>query len=255
MKPAAFAYERPRSLAEALGMLAQGGAKLFAGGQSLGPMLNLRLVQPDLLVDLAGIAELRQATRRTGGVRLGALVTHAMIEDGRVPDPTGGILSRVAQGIAYRAVRNRGTLGGSLAHADPAGDWLAALSALGARAVIAGKAGERQVPIAELATGAFATAIGEDEILTAVEIPATSADAGWGWVKLCRKPGEFAQAIGAVLRDPERGLMRSVIGATHGAPIVLDGENEPDLSGYDPVEQRLYKAALRRARAAAEAAR
>ncbi len=255
MKPVAFDYQRPRDLGAAIALLGEGNAKLLAGGQSLGPMLNLRLVQPSLLIDLAAISELRRCEHRGDRVQLGALVTHAEIEDGRVPDATGGILARVAAGIAYRAIRNRGTIGGALAHADPAADWLPALIALDATAVITGSTGERRIPVAELVESPFQTALGETEILSAVEIPAIPAGASWGWVKICRKPGEFAQAIAAVLRDPARGLNRTVIGATHGAPILIEHDSALEVSdaltAFDPVEQRLYRAALRRARVAA----
>ena len=133
MKPAAFDYVRPSSVAEALRELAgTEGAKVLAGGQTLGPMLNMRLAQPALLVDITRIKELAAVAEDKDTVSIGATVTHAAIEDGRVPDPTGGFLARVARGIAYRAVRNRGTIGGSLAHADPAADWPAIMIALGA---------------------------------------------------------------------------------------------------------------------------
>src|SRR6478672_1924478 len=142
MKPVAFDYARPTSVAEAVRMLAgTPGAKVLAGGQTLGPMLNLRLAQPALLVDVTRIPELAAVSENADAVTIGATVTHAAIEDGRVPDPTGGFLARVARGIAYRAVRTRGTIGGSLAHADPAADWLSCLSVLGAHVVIAGAAG------------------------------------------------------------------------------------------------------------------
>jgi carbon-monoxide dehydrogenase medium subunit len=252
MKPVAFDYQRPRDLAAAIALLGEEGARLLAGGQSLGPMLNLRLVQPSLLIDLAGIAELLGCEQRVDSVRLGAPVTHAAIEDGDVPDPTGGILRRVAAGIAYRAIRNRGTIGGSLAHADPAGDWLAALMALDATAVIAGSAGDRQVAVADFVEGAFRTALGEAEIVIAIDVPTVSPAARWGWVKLCRKPGEFAQAIGAALRDPARGINRAGIGATRSAPIILDdaadtAQAEQRLAAFGPIERRRYYAALRRA--------
>ena len=119
MKPAPFAYERPRDLNAALSMLAasNGSAKIIAGGQSLGPMLNLRLVQPELIVDISGLAELKRAEVSGGELVLGALVTHADIEDGRTADVTRGAMRAVAANIAYRAVRNRGTIGGSLSHA------------------------------------------------------------------------------------------------------------------------------------------
>ena len=133
MKPAPFDYARPSTLSDAIALLrSEGSVKLLAGGQSLGPMLNLRLVQPDLLVDIAAVPELLRIETEGDGLLIGACVTHADIEDGRVPDPTGGALPAVAGAIAYRAVRNRGTIGGSLAHADPAADWPLALAALGA---------------------------------------------------------------------------------------------------------------------------
>ncbi|MEE7463763.1 carbon monoxide dehydrogenase, partial [Methylobacterium fujisawaense] len=141
MKPAAFAWERPDSLPALLARLAEApaGVKLIAGGQSLGPMLNLRLVEPALILDITGVPELRDARVEGDTLVLGACVTHADIEDGRVPDLTGGALRRVAAAIAYRPVRNRGTIGGSLVHADPAADWVSALTALGAEVEIAGR--------------------------------------------------------------------------------------------------------------------
>eukprot|EP01035_Chromulina_nebulosa_P040155 gene40156-54290_t len=111
---------RPRDIASALAAMAsEGVTKIIAGGQSLGPMLNLRLVAPDMIVDIAGIAELKHVERSGDELVIGACITHADIEDGRIPDVTRGAMQRVASAIAYRAVRNRGTVGGSLSHADP----------------------------------------------------------------------------------------------------------------------------------------
>src|SRR5215210_5184325 len=110
----------------ALAVADAGQVNFIAGGQSLGPMLNLRLVQPDLLIDLTRIPELKQIEQTDDTIIVGACITHADIEDGRVPDVTGGALPAVARNIAYRAVRNRGTIGGSLTHAEPAADWLTA---------------------------------------------------------------------------------------------------------------------------------
>jgi carbon-monoxide dehydrogenase medium subunit len=226
MKPCAFDYVKPRSLDEAVARLGESGgnAKLLAGGQTLGPMLNLRVVQPDLLVDIRTLPEMTRWSEEGDGVLIGGSITHAAIEDGKVPDPTGGALRRVASGIAYRAVRNRGTIGGSLAHADPAADWLSALSALGAEAIIVGKSGERKVPVAALATGIFETVIGEGEVLCAVRVKRLSATARFGYYKFCRKTGEFAEAMSAVLHDPERRVFRLVIAAADGPPIVLEDE-------------------------------
>lgn len=223
MKPAAFAWERPGSLAALLGRLADapGTVKLIAGGQSLGPMLNLRLVEPDLVIDITGVPELRQARVEAGTLVLGACVTHADIEDGRVPDLTGGALQRVAAAIAYRPVRNRGTIGGSLAHADPAADWVSALTALCAEVEIAGRGGHRTLPVERFVTGALEVALEPGEILVAVRVPALPADAAWGYVKHCAKIGEFAHAIGAVRIEPGAGRGRAVIGAVEGPPVLL----------------------------------
>ena len=224
MKAAAFDYERPASLTQAIELLGSGErfAKVLAGGQSLGPMLNLRLVTPKLLVDVTKIPELIRLEDEGDAVVLGACVTHAAIEDGRVPDGTRGAMARVARGIAYRAVRNRGTIGGSLAHADPSADWLASLAALGAEVIIFGASGRRTARVAEFMVGVFETSLAPDEILEAVRIPKLSAGAQWGFYKVCRKTGEFAQAMAAVLWDPERDVRRAVVGATESTPVVVD---------------------------------
>jgi carbon-monoxide dehydrogenase medium subunit len=223
MKSAPFAYERPSSLEAAIALMAEmkASAKLMAGGQSLGPMLNLRLVQPDVVIDITGLAELKQAGRDGDELVIGACVTHGDIEDGRIGDVTRGAMQRVASGIAYRAVRNRGTIGGSLSHADPAADWVSALPALGAKIRLRGPAGRRDLAIENFITGALETALGENEIVEAVCVPAMRASARWAYVKACRKPGEFAHAIAAVLIDPDAETGRVVIGAIEAPPIVL----------------------------------
>jgi aerobic carbon-monoxide dehydrogenase medium subunit len=223
MKAAPFAYERPSDLNAAIAMMAEAKekAKIIAGGQSLGPMLNLRLVQPDLIIDIAGLAELKQAERSGDELVIGACVTHGDIEDGRIPDVTRGAMQRVAGAIAYRAVRNRGTIGGSLSHADPAADWVSALPALGAKIRLRSTNGVRDIAIEEFITGALESALHMGEIVESVRVPVMRPSARWGYVKACRKPGEFAHAIAAVTIDPELGEARVVIGAIEAAPIVL----------------------------------
>jgi len=223
MKAAPFLYERPSSVSAAIALLAEtnGTAKIMAGGQSLGPMLNLRLAQPELIIDITGLTELKQAGRDGDTLVIGACVTHGDIEDGRIPDLTRGAMQRVASGIAYRAVRNRGTIGGSLSHADPAADWVSALPALGATLRLRNPRGHRDLPIEDFMTGALESALAADELLESVRVPAMRASARWGYVKACRKPGEFAHAIAAVLIDPEAGTGRVVIGAIEAPPIVL----------------------------------
>lgn len=228
MKPVAFDYERPTRLAQACELLASETvfAKPLAGGQSLGPMLNLRLVQPDLVVDVTRIPELSRVEEEGDAVVVGACVTTAAIEDGCVPGPAGSVLAGVAGAIAYRAVRNRGTIGGSVAHADPAGDWLSCLAALGAQAVVRGPAGSRTLAVEEFMAGAFEVGLEPGEILEALRIPRLSEAARWGYYKFCRKTGEFAEAIGVVLHDPERSVHRLVMGATHSRPVVVADASE-----------------------------
>jgi carbon-monoxide dehydrogenase medium subunit len=223
MKPAAFEFVRASTLSEATTILLEsdGAAKVVAGAQSLGPMLNLRLVQPRVLVDITGIAELTEIEDRDDAVTLGACITTANIEDGRLPGRGLQALSLVASRIAYRAVRNRATIGGSVCHADPAADWVPALCALEAECVISGPQGARRLAIEEFVTGAFESALAPGELLRGIRIPRLSSHGRWGYSKLCRKAGEFALAIGAVLDDRERGRFRAVIGATRGRPIIV----------------------------------
>jgi len=223
MKAGAFAYERPSDLNAALCLMAKatGMVKIIAGGQSLGPMLNLRLVEPELIVDITGLSELKQAERSGDELVIGACITHGDIEDGRIPDVTRGAMQRVAGAIAYRAVRNRGTIGGSLSHADPAADWVSALSALGATVMLRSVAGVRDLAVEEFVTGALESALQPGEIVEAVRVPGMRPSARWGYVKACRKPGEFAHAIAAVVIDPASTTARAVIGALNAAPIVL----------------------------------
>jgi carbon-monoxide dehydrogenase medium subunit len=233
MKPAAFAYARPRTLEEAVRLLAENpDAKLLAGGQTLGPMLNLRLVQPGLVVDITRIEELARVEDEGGFVTLGACVTHAAIEDGRITDPSNGFLAEVAHGIAYRAVRNRGTIGGSLAHADPAADWLSCLTAIGADILLTGPHGRRRLALGDFVRGAMDTELRHDEIVDGVRIPKFAKGARAGFAKICRKTGEFAEAIGVAVSDAERGVLRLVAGATQGRPIVIDASGTGSGAGF-----------------------
>ena len=222
MKPSPFEISRPGTLDAAQAALREGdhGTKLISGGQSLGPMLNLRLARPAHLVDVTALPGLADIRETDSHVEIGAAVTHARIEDGEVPDPIAGMLRHVASGIAYRAVRNRGTIGGSLCHADPAADWVTAMTALGAVLVVRGSTGAREIAMAGFMLGAYRTAMAEDEVLTTIRIPRYSDQARWGYYKICRKVGEFADAIAAFVADPESRTCRAVFGSTGGAPLV-----------------------------------
>lgn len=270
MKPVRFDYERPSDIATAVTLGAREDivVKFLAGGQSLGPMLNLRLVQPDLLVDITAIAELKRIEEDADGITIGSCITHADIEDGRVPDVTRGALRTVAAGIAYRAVRNRGTIGGSIVHADPSADWLSALAALGASVIARSVQGDRRIPVETFMLGVFESSLKPGEVVTAIHVPRLSHVARWGYYKACRKTGEFARAIGAFVRDPDRSVCRAVIGATGARPIVLmDAEGLFTRSDggaavinvefvrktmgarglTDPIDQQVHLAVLRRA--------
>jgi carbon-monoxide dehydrogenase medium subunit len=245
MKPVPFDYVRPADVASALKLAAGASAKFIAGGQSLGPMLNLRLVQPELLIDITAIDDLKQAEADKDTLFIGSCITHADIEDGRIPDVTNGALPTVAAGIAYRAVRNRGTIGGSIVHADPAADWISALSALGALAVVRGAKGTRRVRVDEFIVGVFQTQLDEDEILTSIEVPRHSAASRWGYYKLSRKTGEFAHAMGVYHDDRDRNTCRAVIGATGGAPIVITDKRQL-FGGKEPAAKALDDTYVRR---------
>jgi aerobic carbon-monoxide dehydrogenase medium subunit len=246
MKPVDFKYSRPAALAEALAeMTENSNAKPLAGGQSLGPMLNMRIVRPGKLIDISRLPELRTRSDTADSAMIGACVTHAEIEDDETLDPTRGFLTDVAGRIAYRAVRNKGTIGGAVAHADPAADWLCALTAAGATLIAArahAKAapGQRRFPwlrspsnalgvyvtrridICAFVLGAFTTTLGPNELLIGVDVPKVSPAVRWGYVKFCRKVGELADAIGAVIIDPQRRFARVVAGAVGGAPLLLE---------------------------------
>jgi len=199
---------------------------VLAGGQSLLPVLNMRLAAPELLLDISRIRELAGGeTCADGRHSYGACLVHTDFEDGRVPDVTGGLLKTAASGIGYRAVRNRGTLGGSLAHADPSAQWPVVMSALDA-SVIARSAGkEREIACAELFESYFTTALREDEIIAAVLVAPLPESASWGLSKFARKIGEFAESVAvAVLSPTGHGAheARVWLGGAASTPIRLD---------------------------------
>jgi carbon-monoxide dehydrogenase medium subunit len=258
MKAAAFEHFRPASLTEAIALLAGNtGARALAGGQSLGPMLNLRLAQPRMLVQVNHIPELCGVMADADSVTIGACVTHAAIADGLAADIGGGVLAGVAENIAYRPIRNRGTIGGSLCHADPAADWATVLTALNAVALLQGPDGSRQLPVTDFIQGAFRTALFAGEILLAIRIPRLPGNAHWAYEKACRKPGDFAHAMAAVrVCGSER---RAVIGALSSKPLLLEGADASmdgatrALASLDPVRRHMQLTMLRRALAKVEA--
>ena len=192
MKAASFAYAKPRALAEALELISRPGAKVLAGGQSLIPSLNMRLSSPELLVDITGLAELKGVKLDKDIVRIGALTTHAEIERSEVVKKHLPLLAEAVPHIAHPAIRNRGTIGGSLALADPAAEYPACVLALDATLIATGKKGERRIKASEFFIGLFETALKDGELLTAIECKAQKKDEKSAFLELARRHGDYA---------------------------------------------------------------
>ncbi|HEU0301631.1 MAG TPA: xanthine dehydrogenase family protein subunit M [Longimicrobium sp.] len=196
MKPAPFEYHRPDSVDEALALLAEHGydAKLLAGGQSLVPAMNFRLAQPAVLIDLNQVAELQYESDDDGVMRIGAMERQRYVEWTGIAGRLAPLLAEALPFVAHAQIRNRGTIGGSIAHADPAGEIGAVMLALEARFHLRGPGGARVVPAAEFFTGLFGTALEADEMLTEVEIPAAAPRTGWAFDEVSRRHGDYALA-------------------------------------------------------------
>jgi carbon-monoxide dehydrogenase medium subunit len=196
MKAPDFAYVKPASLDEALALLAShaGSAVPLAGGQSLMATLNLRLSAPEMLVDLGALDELRGVTERDGSIHIGALTTHNEVAQSPIVRRALPLVAEAIRHIAHVAIRNRGTLGGSLAYADPAAEMPACCVALDAAIVVAGRSGRREIPASQFYTGLFATALEPGELIVEVRIPAQRRDRHWGFAELSRRHGDFALA-------------------------------------------------------------
>jgi carbon-monoxide dehydrogenase medium subunit len=223
MKAAIFDYAVPKTVAEASRLLASGGAATaaIAGGQSLLPMLNLRVALPDLLVDIGRLQELKEVAATPTNIRIGALTTHAAIEDGKLPETFGGLMQKVAAKISYRAVRNHGTIGGSVALADPASDWPGCLMALDAHVRISGLKGTRSQPIGEFVLGQYSTSLASDEIILGFDIPRPEAALRWGFFKMVRKSGAFADSIAFAVANGRGGPASVVLAAAADHPCLL----------------------------------
>src|SRR5579862_9871992 len=208
MNPAGFTYLAPRTVDEAVGMLRDrgGDAKLLAGGHSLLPMMKLRLAQPSCLIDLGRIPGLSGIRQDGDKLIIGARTTHAEILDSDLVARVAPGLHDAAEDIADVQVRNRGTIGGSLAHADPGGDLPVILTALDASIVAVGPSGSRTIPISEFFVGIFTTSLAEDEVLTEIQVPIGPASAASGYIKLPNPAsGYVVVAAGAALERDAQG--------------------------------------------------
>src|SRR5262245_34469758 len=210
MYPSRFRYEAPRSIDEAISLLRDGGgeAKVLAGGQSLVPLLKLRFAAPELLVDINNLPGLDyHKVDADGTIRVGALCRHATLERSTILPAKQPTMAAAAPLVADPIVRNRGTLVGSLCHADPQGDWASVVTALGGHVVAQGANGRRRIPMANFVTGPFQNTLGYDELAVEAVIPAPKGMVRGGYLKLERRVGDFATAGAAVALELSGGVV------------------------------------------------
>ena len=223
MFAADFEYRKAGSIAEAVQLLSENpGAKLLAGGHSLIPLMRFRLARPEVVIDIGGIANLRGITVSGDTINIGALTTHAEIAASADVQRSNGLLAEAAGGIGDPAVRNRGTIGGNLAHADPASDWATVLTALGATVSAQGPSGSRAIAVADLVEDAFTTVLGEDELITTVSVPVLAANQRAEYAKMAHPASFYAVVGGAVVvtMDGDRCTAASVaVGGLTPRPV------------------------------------
>jgi CO/xanthine dehydrogenase FAD-binding subunit len=242
MKPAPFAYEAPDSLDRALSLLSE-DARPLAGGQSLVPMLNFRLAMPALLVDLNAIDELSYLRVEDGTLRIGALTRQATVERSDAVRRGWPLLHEAVRLIGHAAIRSRGTIGGSVAHADPAAELPAVLLALEARFVLRSAArGERRVPAAQMFHGPLTTALAPDELLTEIVVPPLSVGARTAFVEHARTHGDFATAGAAVVLVPGARAAIAMLGADT-VPLRAPSAERALVEGAPPEEAAALAAA------------
>jgi len=249
MIPAKFDYVRPGSVDEAVRALADGGedAKIIAGGQSLLPLLRLRLAYPELLVDLAGLDELRGVTDAGDSLLIGARTTHYQLVHNSLVTEHCGLLAQATSTVADPAVRHRGTLGGALVHADPAGDLPAVALALDVTLIARGPGGEREIPAADFFVDYLTTSLEPDEILTAVRVPKLGAGWGYRYEKFHRTAQSWATVgVAALVRRSNGSVAEARIGLTNMGPAPVRARAAEDAAaGVDASRDALRAAAAR----------
>jgi aerobic carbon-monoxide dehydrogenase medium subunit len=248
MIPPAFEYLRPKTIPEAVAMLQQHGdeAKILSGGQSLIPMMKLRLARPAYLIDINRISGMAYIKEDDGFLKIGGLTREAELESSPLIHSKYPLLLDTAHVIADPQVRNLATVGGNLAHGDPANDHPAAMTALGAQVVATGPKGERVIPIEEFFVTLFTTALKQDEILTEIRIPIPPAKSGGAYFKLERKVGDFATAAAAVqlTLDGSGTVQKAGIALTNVGPTPIKARKAEDfLRGKKPEAAAIEQAA------------
>src|SRR6202023_1859730 len=250
MLPAPFEYHAPKTMDEALGLLDELGedAKVLAGGQSLIPLLKLRFASPGHLVDINKIKDLDYLEERDGMLRIGPLFRHKAAERSSLLASRYHVMADAAPQIADPIIRNRGTIAGSVAHADPSGDWGTVLLALDADLVLRSKSGSRTVKARDFFSGPFSTALQPTEILSEIRIPVSKAMTGGSYLKLERKVGDFATVAVAIhLRMDDGKVGTAGIGVTAVGPQNIKAEKNEAA----PKGARLDDAAIKEAAALA----
>ena len=243
MKPAPFEYQAPESIPEVLELLAEHGydAKVLAGGQSLVPMMNFRLVQPAVVVDINNIPELSYIESQGKGIKIGALTRHSMVERSPVIEEKAPLIHETMPQIATVQIRNRGTIGGSLAHADPSAELVVVSTALEAKFRIQSQKGERVVPAKEFFVGLLMTVLEPEELLVEIQIPQLPPRSGWSLKEVARRPHDFALVgVAAVLTLDSKGRCENArlvylsagdgpISAPGAAGMLIGEQPTPDL--------------------------
>lgn len=254
MKPPPFKYKRATTVDEALSALAEGGdeAKLLAGGQSLIALMNLRLVRPSVLIDINRVSALDYIERSNGTLKIGAMTRQTTVEHSAAVRDACPLLAAALPHVAHKPIRNRGTIGGSLAHNDPTAELPAVALACDAEMVVRGAAGERTVAAADFFTGYLETALGDDEILTAVHFPASAAGSGCSFMEISPRKGDYALVGVAALMQLSGGSCQDVrivcLGAGDSARRMSAAEST--LNGQAPSEEAFRAAADAAANAA-----
>lgn len=248
-----FTYLRPGTLDEALSMAAahSGDAKFLAGGQTLIPILSMRLARPAALIDLGRLAELEYIRIEDGELRIGALTRHRAVAENEEVRAACPLLTAAVSQIGHAHIRNRGTLGGSVAHADPSAEYPLAITVLGGRIEMASAEGRRSLPAGEFFLGPLFSALGPEELVTGVAIPLPDPRAGWSFREMVQRSGDFALVSVAVLLKLEDGLVQEVaigVGGATSIPMRMAAA-EAALVGRAPTVEVIREAA---AAAAAE---
>jgi carbon-monoxide dehydrogenase medium subunit len=254
MKAAPFVYHRPKSLSEAVELLAEWGpqeGRILAGGQTLVPTMAYRMARPMHLIDINGVPELGSLSLSQGVLKIGACIRHVMLEMNDLPGPLGRLLRKVAVNIAHFPIRTRGTFCGSIANADPSSEWCCTATALDGTVVLLSTRGERRVPATEFIQGVMTTALEEDELVAAVELPELPEGTRTGFKEFSRRKGDFAIAMALVSYRLEGETIvepRVTVGGAEAQARRIP-EAEAELMGQ-PASREVFERAAEKAAAA-----